>query len=63
MAHSPVKAKPMRPQTAQPRRVEQRSTLSSTLDALVCKTNQVRYEPPHDFYNPMLTIVTHKTAP
>lgn len=29
----------------------------------MCKTNQVRYEPPHDFYNPMLTIVTHKTAP
>lgn len=61
MAHT--QAKPTKPRSAQPRRVEQRSTLSATLEALVCQTRQVRYEPPHDFYNPALTIVTHKTAP
>lgn len=38
-------------------------TLTAKLNSLVCETNKVRYEPPFDFYNPDLTIVTHKTAP
>lgn len=38
-------------------------TLTATLTSLVYDIKQVRYEPPADFYNPNLTIVTHKTAP
>lgn len=38
-------------------------TLTAKLDSLVFDMKQVRYEPPMDFYNPNLTIVTHKTKP
>ena len=38
-------------------------TLTATLNSLICQTKKVRYEPPADFYNPDLTIVTYKTAP
>lgn len=38
-------------------------TLQATLNSLVFEQTRVRYEPPADFYNPNLTIATHKTAP
>lgn len=38
-------------------------TLQATLNSLVYEQTRVRFEPPADFYNPNLTIATHKTAP
>jgi hypothetical protein len=33
------------------------------MNTLILETRSIRFEPPADFYNPNLTIVTHKTAP
>jgi hypothetical protein len=38
-------------------------TLAVAFNSLVFEQTRVKFEPPHDFYNPALCIATHKTAP